>query len=80
MPEVIHITCNMGSRDLPDMYVCPKPLGLCCGLRALGIYTYQANPFCPCYNLYIFEAVNITIFLDFFATFIEKNQALIICG
>ena len=20
VPEVIHITCNMGARDLPDMY------------------------------------------------------------
>ena len=32
--QVIHITCNMGSWDLPDMY-------------ALG-HTYQANPSCPC--------------------------------
>ena len=27
VPEVIHITFNMGSWDLPD-YVCPQPSGI----------------------------------------------------
>ena len=40
--EVLHISCNMGTPDLPDMYVCPKPEG-----RG---HTYQANHSCPCYN------------------------------
>ena len=29
VPEVIHITCNMGAHNLPDMYILrPAPLGL----------------------------------------------------
>ena len=47
--EVLHISCNMGTRDLPDMYaLSPRA----CGPRASG-HTYQANPLCPCYNLYL---------------------------
>ena len=34
--------CNMGMRDLPDMYT-HSP-------RAKGIHSYQANPSCPCYK------------------------------
>ena len=38
----------MGNRDLPDIYT------LALGPAALGLrYIYQANPSCPCYNLYI---------------------------
>ena len=43
--DVIHITCNMCSRDLPDMYALGRPSGF-------G-HTYQANPLCPCYNYYM---------------------------
>ena len=47
--EVLHISCNMGTRELPDMYaLSPRA----CGPRASG-HTYQANPSCPCYNLYL---------------------------
>ena len=36
--EVIHITCNMCSRDLPDMYaLSPRA----CSPRALGIHIRQ---------------------------------------
>ena len=31
--EVLYISCNMGTRDLPDMYTC--------SLRALGIHIGQ---------------------------------------
>ena len=38
VPEVIHLTCNMGARDLPDMYaLSPRA----CGPRALGIHIRQ---------------------------------------
>ena len=34
VPEVIHITCNMGTHDLPDMYaLSPQAIGL----QALGV-------------------------------------------
>ena len=39
VPEAIHITCNMGTRDLPEIYT-------------LG-HVYQANFSCCCYNYYI---------------------------
>ena len=39
VPEAIHITCNIGTCDLPDLYT-------------LG-HTYQANFLCRCYNYYI---------------------------
>ena len=45
---MVYITYNMGNRDLPDIYA--HALGPA-ALR-LG-YIYQANPSCPCYNLYI---------------------------
>ena len=36
--KVLHITCNMGTRDLPDMYaLSPRA----CGSRALGIHIRQ---------------------------------------
>ena len=46
--QVVYITYNMGNRDLPDIYA--HALGPA-ALR-LG-HIYQANPSCPCYNLYI---------------------------
>ena len=52
--QVIYITYNMGNRDLPDIYAhALRP-------AALGLgHIYQANPSCPCYNLYIYiHAVN----------------------
>ena len=42
---VIYITYNMGNRDLPDVYAH--------ALRPAALRLYQANPSCPCYNLYI---------------------------
>ena len=42
---MIHNTCNMAMRDLPDMYaLSPQPLGF--------EHTYQANPSRACYNHY----------------------------
>ena len=38
MPEVIHNTCNMGARDLPDMYALSPQA---CGPRASGIHIRQ---------------------------------------
>ena len=44
----MYITYNMGNRDLPDIYAHAL------GPAALGLgHIYQANPSCPCYNLYI---------------------------
>ena len=44
---VVYITYNMGNRDLPDIYAHAL------GPAALGLgHIYQANPSCPCYNLY----------------------------
>ena len=41
VPEVIHITCNMGSQGLPDMYaLSPRP----CGPLASGIHIRQIRP------------------------------------
>ena len=38
VPEVIHSTCNMGTRDSPDMYaLSPRA----CGPRASGIHIRQ---------------------------------------
>ena len=46
--KVVYITYNMGNRDLPDIYAHAL------GPAALGLgHIYQANPSCPCYNLYI---------------------------
>ena len=40
----------MGKRDLPDIYAHAL------GPAALGLgHIYQANPSCPCYNLYIIK-------------------------
>ena len=50
VPEVIHITCNMGSRDLPDMYALSPQA---CGLWALGIHIRQIPPAHVTYNLCI---------------------------
>ena len=38
MPEVIHNTCNMGARDLPDMYALSA---WACGPQASGIHIRQ---------------------------------------
>ena len=46
--QVVYITYKMGNRDLPDIYAHAL------GPAALGLgHIYQANPSCPCYNLYI---------------------------
>ena len=51
-----YISYNMGNRDLPDIYT------LALGPAALGLgYIYQANPSCPCYNLYIYIYIYIYI-------------------
>ena len=45
---VVYISYNMGNRNyLPDIYAHAL------GPVALG-HIYQANPSCPCYNLYIY--------------------------
>ena len=47
--QVVYISYNMGNRDLPDIYAHAL------GPAALGLgHIYQANPSCPCYNLYIY--------------------------
>ena len=52
-----YISYNMGNRDLPDIYT------LALGPAALGLgYIYQANPSCPCYNLYIYIYIYIYIY------------------
>ena len=56
--EALHISCNMGTRDLPDMYALSP--------RASG-HTYQANPECPCYNLYVIHVILPNGHCDFFA-------------
>ena len=44
---VVYNTYNMGNWDLPD-------IAHALGPAALGLgHIYQANPSCPCYNLYI---------------------------
>ena len=56
---VLYITYNMGNRDLPDIYahaLRPTALGL-------GHNIYQANPSCPCYNLYIHIYIYIYIYV-----------------
>ena len=53
--QVVYITYNMGNRDLPDIYAHAL------GPAALGLgHIYQANPSCPCYNLYIFATKNLS--------------------
>ena len=48
----------MGNRDLPDIYT------LALGPAALGLrYIYQANPSCPCYNLYTHTHTHIYIYI-----------------
>ena len=50
---VEYISYNMGNRDLPDIYT------LALGPAAFGLRCiYQANPSCPCYNLYIYVTVH----------------------
>ena len=53
--QVVYITYNMGNRDLPDIYA--HALG-----PALG-HIYQANPSCPCYNLYICIYIYIYVYV-----------------
>ena len=45
---VVHNSCNMGTRGLPDIYTLSP--------RALGVRIYQANHSYPCYN-YIMNAL-----------------------
>ena len=58
---VVYITYNMGNRDLPDIYAHAL------GPAALGLgHIYQANPSCPCYNLYLLLLLITTIFSQCF--------------
>jgi len=42
LTEVLHISCNMGTHDLPEMYACsPQAVHLDFG------HTFQANHSCP---------------------------------
>ena len=50
VPEVIHNTCNMGARDLPDMYALSPQA---CGPRASGIHIRQIPHAHACYNYYM---------------------------
>jgi len=51
--QVVYITYNMGNQDLPDINAHAL------GPSALGLgHIYQANPSCPCYNLYIYSYNN----------------------
>ena len=54
--QVVHNSCNMGTRGLPDIYTLISPRA--CGPRALGIY--QANHSCPCYNYTIYMRITHT--------------------
>ena len=47
--QVIHNSCNMGTRGLPDMYTLSPQA---CGPRALGIYI-SGKPLVPMLQLYI---------------------------
>ena len=40
------LVCNVGTHDLPNMYVCTQP-------ATLGLHTYQANRSCICHNYYM---------------------------
>ena len=45
LAEMLHINCNMGTHDLPEMYArspwaVPSDFG----------HTFLANHLCPCYN------------------------------
>ena len=62
---VVHITYNMGNRDLPDIYAHAL------GPAALGLgHINQANPSCPCYNLYIYIYIYIyIIYLQYILTY-----------
>ena len=63
--QVVYITYNMGNRDLPDIYAHAL------GPAALGLgHIYQANPSCPCYNLYIY---NVIYHLQYFCFCIHWN-------
>ena len=67
--QVVYITYNMGNRDLPDIYahtLRPATLGL-------G-HIYQANPSCPCYNLYIH--IYIYIIIIFVTLFWKTNHVV----
>ena len=49
--EVLHISCNMCNRDLPDMY-------------ALGLWAYiSGNPSCPCYNYYMYACMYVCMYV-----------------
>ena len=45
LPEVLHNSCNMGTRDLPDMHAL-SPQAAPSGFG----HTCQVNHSCPCYN------------------------------
>ena len=76
MPEVIHITCNMGTHGLPDMYA--QSLGP----AALGLWAYiSGKSLMPMlqllhilYSRKISRTINFTVFEDF--TTISKINSL----
>ena len=54
---MLHISCNIGTRDLPDMYALSP--------WALGIYTYQANHLCLYYNncITVYVCVHVNVYM-----------------
>ena len=66
---MIHITCNMCSRDL-----------LICMPSGFG-HTYQANPSCPCYNYYIYKtsALLLIIIKHSKVSSVNLSQSTYIC-
>ena len=62
--EVLHISCNMGTRDLPDMYALSP--------RASG-HTYQTNPSCPC-MLQLIHVTYHSLYHSYVATIYSFNN------
>ena len=62
----------MGKRDLPDIYnftLGPAALRLRC--------IYQANPSCPCYNLYIHTYIIYNIYIYIYTTRLNKTDQIV---
>ena len=70
VPEVIHITCNMGSRDLPDMYAL--------SYRALGIHIRQIPPpmlqLIHVYKIYIYIYYIYIIYIHIYIISMETES------
>ena len=68
VPEVQHISYNMGTRALPDMYA----------LSPRGLLAYiSSKALCPCYNYYMFNWLFRLHSCDVYVKVISRNQA---CG